>query len=282
MKKTLMKLAVVLLCMTCSVPAMAQFNLKKAVGGAVKAAKAVTLTDEQMREYVKEYIDWMDKHNQVCADDDPYTVRLKKLTEGLNEVEGIPLNFKVYYVIDVNAFACADGSVRIFSSLMDIMSDEELLGVIGHEVGHVAHKDSKNGFRTALLTSALKDGISSQGGKAAALTESQLGDLGEALVNATYSQKQEREADDYGYEFLKKAGKNPWAMALSFQKLKQLQEEAGAQKSSKLNQLFSTHPDPCARISSMEGRATGEGTKSRRIKHRRQPIRPVITWKYNI
>ena len=48
MKKTLMKLAVVLLCMTCSVPAMAQFNLKKAVGGAVKAAKAVTLTDEQM------------------------------------------------------------------------------------------------------------------------------------------------------------------------------------------------------------------------------------------
>ena len=271
MKKTLMKLAVVLLCMTCSVPAMAQFNLKKAVGGAVKAAKAVTLTDEQMREYVKEYIDWMDKHNQVCADDDPYTVRLKKLTEGLNEVEGIPLNFKVYYVIDVNAFACADGSVRIFSSLMDIMSDEELLGVIGHEVGHVAHKDSKNGFRTALLTSALKDGISSQGGKAAALTESQLGDLGEALVNATYSQKQEREADDYGYEFLKKAGKNPWAMALSFQKLKQLQEEAGAQKSSKLNQLFSTHPDLDARIKRMRKERPEKVSKSRRIKHRRQP-----------
>ena len=83
-------------------------------------------------------------------------------------------------------------------------------------------RTQKNGFRTALLTSALKDGISSQGGKAAALTDSQLGDLGEALVNATYSQKQERAADDYGYEFLKKAGKNPWAMALSFQKLKKI------------------------------------------------------------
>ena len=35
----------------------------------------------------------------------------------------------------LNAFACADGSVRVFSSLMDIMTDEELLGVIGHEVG---------------------------------------------------------------------------------------------------------------------------------------------------
>lgn len=238
---------------------MAQFNLKKAVSGASKTLQAATLTDEQMVQYVKEYIEWMDAHNQVCADDDPYAVRLKKLTAGLSGVEGIPLNFKVYHVTDVNAFACADGSVRVFSALMDIMSDEELLGVIGHEVGHVAHKDSKKSFRTALLTSALKDGIASKGGKVAALTESQLGDLGEALVKANYSQKQEREADDYGYEFLKNSGKNPWAMALSFRKLKQMQEQAGAQKSSKLNQLFSTHPDLDARIRRMEERATSEG-----------------------
>lgn len=258
-KKKLLKVALMLLCMTGTTPAMAQFNINKMVSGATKAVKAVTLTDEQMAEYVKEYIDWMDTHNQVCADDNPYTVRLKKLTEGLTDADGIPLNFKVYYVVDVNAFACPDGSVRIFSSLMDIMTDEELLGVIGHEVGHIAHRDSKKGFRTALLTSALKDGISSKGGKAAALTESQLGDLGEALVSATYSQKQEREADDYGYEFLKKAGKNPWAMALSFQKLKKMEEEAGVQKGSKLNQLFSTHPDLDSRIKRMEERATSEG-----------------------
>ena len=249
--------AAALLCV--AMPATAQFNLKKAVGAAASTVKAVTLTDEQMAEYVKEYIDWMDKHNPVTPADNPYTIRLNKQTEGLTSVEGIPLNFKVYDVIDVNAFACADGSVRVFSSLMDIMSDEELLGVIGHEVGHVAHKDSKKAFRTALLTSALKDGIASSSGKAAALTESQLGSLGEALVNANYSQKQEREADDYGYEFLKKAGKNPWSMALSFKKLKALQEEAGAKKDSKLNQLFSTHPDIDARIKRMEKRATDEG-----------------------
>lgn len=259
MKKMLLKAALLLLCLAVGVPAMAQFNLKKALSGAAKAAKAITLTDEQMTEYVKEYIEWMDEHNQVCPDDNPYTQRLKKLTEGLGDADGISLNFKVYYVTDVNAFACADGSVRVFSSLMDIMTDEELLGVIGHEIGHVAHRDSKSGFRTALLTSALKDGISSQGGKVAALTDSQLGDLSEALVNATYSQKQEREADDYGYEFLKKSGKNPWSMALSFRKLKSLQEEAGAQKTSKLNQLFSTHPDLDERIKRMEERATSEG-----------------------
>ncbi|MCM1108426.1 MAG: M48 family metallopeptidase [Clostridium sp.] len=259
MNRFMLKCAAVILGAALTTPAMAQFNLKKALGGAAKVAQAATLTDAQMAQYVKEYIDWMDAHNQVCDETSPYTIRLKKLTEGLTEADGIPLNFKVYYVIDVNAFACADGSVRVFSSLMDIMTDEELLGVIGHEIGHVAHRDSKKGFRTALLTSALKDGIASSNGKAASLTEGQLGQLGEALVNAKYSQKQESNADDFGYDFLKAAGKNPWSMAYSFRRLKQLQEEAGAQNTSKINQLFSSHPNLDARIKHMEERATADG-----------------------
>lgn len=261
--KTISKLICVLLCVFATTPAFAQFNLKKAVGGAAKAVQAATLTDEQMTAYVKEYIDWMDTHNKVCEPDHPYTQRLNRLTEGLTDVEGIPLNFKVYWVVDVNAFACADGSVRVFAALMDIMSDEELLGVIGHEIGHVAHKDSKKAFRTALLTSALKDGISANGGTIAALTDSQIGDLGEALANAKYSQKQENQADDYGYEFLKKSGKNPWAMALSFKRLKEIQGEG---KQSKINQLFSSHPDLDKRIQRMEKRATDEGITPPEVK----------------
>lgn len=261
MKSILLKtLAAALAAVFCMGEAHAQFNLKKAVDAAASTAKAVTLTDEQMTEYVREYIDWMDANNPVTPASSPYTQRLERLTEGLTSVEGIPLNFKVYDVIDVNAFACADGSVRVFSSLMDIMSDEELLGVIGHEIGHVAHHDSKKSFRTALLTSALKDGIASTNGKAAALSDSQLGSLGEALVNASYSQKQERDADDYGYEFLKAAGKNPWSMALSFKKLKELQgEQTKKGASARINQLFSSHPDLDVRIRRMEDRASGEG-----------------------
>ena len=109
------------------------------------------------------------------------------------------------------------------------------------------------------VTSALKDGIASTGGKAAALTDSQLGSLSEALVTAKHSQKQEREADDYGYEFLKSHGKNPRAMAMSFRKLKQLQDEAGQTKTSKINQLFSSHPDLESRIERMDKRADDEG-----------------------
>ena len=261
--KTISKLICVMLCVFATTPAFAQFNLKKAVGGAAKAVQAATLTDEQMTAYVKEYIDWMDTHNKVCEPDHPYTQRLNRLTEGLTDVEGIPLNFKVYWVVDVNAFACADGSVRVFAALMDIMSDEELLGVIGHEIGHVAHKDSKKAFRTALLTSALKDGISANGGTIAALTDSQIDSPGEALANAKYSQKQENQADDYGYEFLKKSGKNPWAMALSFKRLKEIQGEG---KQSKINQLFSSHPDLDKRIQRMEKRATDEGITPPEVK----------------
>lgn len=236
-----------------AMPCGAQINLGRAAKGLASAAKAVTLTDAQMTAYVKEYIDWMDKHNPVLPDDDPYTQRLAKLTEGLTSVEGLPLNFKVYNVVDVNAFACADGSVRVFAALMDIMSDDELLGVIGHEVGHVAHHDSKKAFKQALLTSALKDAAASTNKTVAALTDSQLGSLGEALAGATYSQKQEKAADDYGYEFLQSHGKNPRAMAQSFKKLKELQGEQA--KTSKLNQLFSSHPDLDVRIKRMQERA---------------------------
>ena len=259
MRKRFYSVCIATLLLAGTTPMKAQFNIGKAASGAVKAAKAVTLTDADMANYVKEYVAWLDKNNKVCDARSPYTKRLNKLTQGLTNVEGIPLNFKVYYVTDVNAFACPDGSVRVFSSLMDIMTDEELLGVIGHEIGHVAHKDSKKRFRTSLLTSALKDGLAASNGKAAALTDSQLGELGESLLNATYSQKQESQADAYGYEFLKKNGKNPWAIALSFEKLKKLEEDQGIQKEGKWKRMFSSHPDLDKRIKTMSKRAMKDG-----------------------
>jgi len=237
----------------------AQLNLGRGVKAVGQVVKAVKLSDADMAQYVKEYIDWMDKNNPVTSADNPYTKRLDSITEGMTSVEGIPLNFKVYNVVDVNAFACPDGSIRVFSSLMDIMSDDELLGVIGHEIGHIAKKHSKSSMKQALLTSALKDAVAATGSKAAALTDSQLGSLSEALASAKYSRKHENEADDYGYEFLMSHGKNPRAMALAFKKLQQMEKEAGSTGSSKINQLFSTHPELEKRIERMEKRAAEDG-----------------------
>lgn len=239
-------------------PAYAQFNVTKAIGGAAKAVKAFTLTDEQMAAYVKESVEWMDKNNPVLPEDDPYTQRLNKLTEGITDADGIPLNFKVYNVVDINAFACPDGSVRVFSSLMDIMNDDELIGIIGHEIGHVLKRHSKNSFKNELLTGALKDVVASTGGKAASLTESQLGTLGQSLMNAKFSQKQENEADDCGYDFLVAQGRNPWGIVMSFEKLLNLEGGSG-NKQSYIQKMFSSHPETKKRIEHMQKRCEEDG-----------------------
>ncbi len=252
------KIFLTILCLAAVVSVSAQFNLNKAIGGAAKAAKALTLTDAEMAAYVKESVDWMDEHNPVLPDDNPYTVRLKKLTEGVTDADGIPLNFKVYDVIDINAFACPDGSVRVFSSLMDIMNDDELMGIIGHEIGHVLKHHSKNAFRTQLLTGAAKDAVSAAGGVAAKLSDSQLGSLATSLVDAKYSQKQEKEADNCGYDFLVANGRNPWGMVMAFEKMMKMEQEAGAQ-SSYVQKMFSSHPETKSRIEAMTKRCNEDG-----------------------
>ena len=112
MKKTAIKFLLSFMCVAAAVPASAQFNLKKAIGGATKAVQAATLTDAQMAEYVKESVDWMDKNNPVTPDDNPYTIRLKKLTEGITEADGIPLNRRERFRMPRRQCACvliADG-----------------------------------------------------------------------------------------------------------------------------------------------------------------------------
>lgn len=230
----------------------AQLNLGRAVSALKSTAQAITLSDAQIASYVHQYVRQQDSLNKVSPDTSQYGRRLKILTSGLNSVEGIPLNFKVYETNDVNAFACADGSVRVYSGLMDIMTDEEVLGVIGHEMGHVALHHTKNAFKQALLRSALRDGLASTSTRVAAFTDSQLSELGEAMAGAKYSRKQENQADDYGYKFLKDNGKNPGAMVLSFQKLQQLENAQGANGGSIVNQLFSSHPEIAKRIKRME------------------------------
>lgn len=230
---------------TVALSGCSSLNMDSLMSGASKAIEAATISDGQIQNYVHEYIVYSDKQNKVAPPSNQYAQRLARLTNGLNSIDGVPLNFKVYLTNDVNAFACADGSVRVYSGLMDRMTDDEVLGVIGHEIGHVAHKDTKNAFKQALINSAILDGIASTSSQAAALSQSQLAQLGSSLVSAKYSRSQESNADDYGYDFLKANGKNPWSMAMAFSKLESM--EAGAQTNG-MAQMFSSHPSTPDRI----------------------------------
>lgn len=91
------------------------------------------------------------------------------------------------------------------------------------------------------------------------MSESQLGDLGQALSGAKFSQKQEKEADDAGYDFLKANGKNPWGMVMAFEKFLQMEEKEGNNKSSYIDRMFSSHPDTVDRIKRMTKRAEKDG-----------------------
>lgn len=258
MKKIFAIITVALISLSSAVTVDA-FDWLQAAKGAAKGIQAFTITDSQVKNYVSQYVAQLDQQNKVAPANNKYTIRLNKMVENLTSVDGIPLNFKVYITNDVNAFACADGSVRVYSGLMDLMTDDEVLGVIGHEIGHVAHKDTKNAFKTAIINSAAREALSASGGLVGKLSASQLGSIGEQLLNQSYSKKQESNADDYGYDFLKSHGKNPWAMAMAFKKLKSLEGNSSSGLKGKVNQLFSDHPATDTRIKNMEKRAKKDG-----------------------
>lgn len=239
------------------VPEVKAQNLGRLLKGGLELVQSFSISDDQVISYVSQFIEQSDRTNKVADANSDYTKRLNRIVSGITEVDGQPLNFKVYLTKDINAFACADGSVRVYSGLMDVMTDDEVLGVIGHEIGHVAHHDNRNAMKSALRTAALKDALASTGNTIAALTDSQLGALGEAYLNSKYSRKQESNADDYGYKFLKANGRNPLVLCMSFRKLGSLESSSGT--ASLVSKLFSTHPDTKSRIKAIEKKAFKEG-----------------------
>lgn len=242
-------------------PIYSQTDWGRVITGAMKAGQAYMLNDEDLAEMVQEEVAEMDRQNKICGEGSKYTKRLQNLTKGMKDANGIKLNFKVYQTTDLNAFACPDGSVRVFSALMDALSDDELLGVIGHEIGHVALRHVKNAWKDALLRSAASDMIGSQSKTWAAVSDSYLGDIASVALSAKHSRYHETQADDYGYDFIKKSGKNPWAMGLAFKRLKTISKQKDKSKYSKLLDAFSSHPDFDERIERMKSKAIGDGYK---------------------
>lgn len=234
------------------------FNEARLINGGLKAAQAASISNEQIQAYVQQSVAQLDAQNTVLPATNAYSKRLAKIVKDFNQIGDTPLNFKVYKTDEVNAFACADGSVRVYTGLMDLMNDEEVLGVIGHEIGHVYLQHSLKAYKNALLTSAALDAIASTGNVASVLSDSILGQLGEAMVSAKHSRKQETAADDFGYDFLKALGHNPWHMAYAFEKLLGA-SSGGSAQASKVAEMFSSHPNTQARIERVAQKAAAEG-----------------------
>ncbi|MDM1043612.1 M48 family metallopeptidase [Myroides sp. 1354] len=256
MKKFVFTAAVVCLGITTAQAQLGKLSGKK-IDALTTVASAFTVSDAEIKQSAQEAVKWMDENNQVCSLDSKqkdmreYAERLERIFGPYKNYDGLNLNYKVYYVTDINAFACADGSIRVFSSLMDIMSDDELLAIIGHEIGHVKLEHTLNAYKQILIAEGAVKFVGSTKGTAADLMNSNLGGMAEKFMSASFSRKQETDSDDYSYKFLVANGKNPQALADGFQKFADMEKEYGADKSLGAK-MSSSHPDSEKRVKRVE------------------------------
>lgn len=218
-------------------------------GAGGSAFKAMSLTDSDVQALANQSCTAIDAKSKIAAPADGYSKRLERVRQGLpNTINGQPASYKVYLTKDVNAWAMGNGCIRVYSGLMDLMNDDELRGVIGHEIGHVALGHSKKAMQTAYAASAVR-GLAGASGNAAAtaLSSSQLGDFAEKLVNAQFSQSQESDADNYAFDLLTQQKLKREGLVTAFQKLGKLSGGSGSS-------MLSSHPASADRAARMQKR----------------------------
>jgi heat shock protein HtpX len=209
---------------------------------------------------------------------------LYKLVDQLASRAGLPTP-RVAIVNDPapNAFATgrnpSHAVVAVTTGLLNMMNEEELAGVLGHELTHVKHRDILIGSVAAVMASvimllanmskfaALFGGV--RGSRSAiniipGILMALLAPLAASLIQAAISRKREYLADDGGAAITGR----PYGLANALEKLQAAQGHSMLAKSSpetasmyivnplsaqRINNLFATHPPIDERIRRLRG-----------------------------
>ncbi len=163
----------------------------------------------------------------------------KKLVDNTIAQE-TPYQYEFHLLRDpetVNAFALPGGQIFITYALLERLSTEDqLAGVLGHEIGHVVGRHSAERIAQSELANTVATGA--QVGADAGMLASQ---VGQTLLLKN-GRGDELESDDLGVKFMLEAGYNPEALIEVMQILK---EASGGQR---VPEFQSSHPDPENRI----------------------------------
>lgn len=165
----------------------------------------------------------------------------KKIVEVCDRKD-IDYHFMVLDDEEVNAVSLPGGFVYINKGLIDkIDNDDELAGVLGHEVGHIVARHSikklqaLQGYSILRILVAAAPGSGEVGSAAdVAFTELLLG----------YSREDELLADQLGTRYIKLAGYDPHGMIKFLEKL----QEINRRKPLRPRSYFKTHPYVLDRI----------------------------------
>jgi Zn-dependent protease with chaperone function/TPR repeat protein len=154
------------------------------------------------------------------------------------------LEFRGSPVVGANAFALPSGIIVMTDELVKrARNDNEILAVLAHELGHVYHRHTMRrlleGSATALIIAAVTGDIASTTSLAAAAPT--------LLLQLKYSRDNEREADTYAIELMRKAGIEPRHFGAILARLEDDEPRRGM-----LPSFLSSHP-------STEERATLSG-----------------------
>jgi len=255
MKKVLLGTLCLFMMASCS--SMKVVDQNAALNAGTAALQALTISDSQIAQLCTEYMVEMDGQNTIAPTSSDYHQRLKRIMAKFKNISNLNLNYKVYQSNVVNAFASGDGSVRVYTGLMDIMNDDELFAVIGHELGHLVNKDVRDAYRAAYLVVAARYGIAAYSQTAGALSTGFLGDLGQQLATSAYSRKQETEADEASFQFCVASGVDPFAMYHALNVLIRVGGDTGQQGT--LTEMFSSHPDTQKRATHIKQVAEAAG-----------------------
>lgn len=223
-------------------------DVMTATEAGLDAVKAITLSDQDVQEIAMQSARASDQKHTLAVPGSSYAKRLNSLVGQQFQDGNLKFNYAVYLSPEVNAFAMANGTIRVYSGLMDMLDDGELRFVIGHEMGHVMKNHIRKKIQLAYAASAVRKGVASQNNAVGDVARSMFGGLAETLMNAQFSQLEEKEADDYGLRYLKKEKFEPQDAVSALRKIATL---------GKGHSFLSSHPDPDKRAQRLQDQLEG-------------------------
>lgn len=156
------------------------------------------------------------------------------------------LSFSLTVVEDetVNAFALPAGYIFIHTGLLAFaQNDDEIAGVLAHEIAHVDRKHSMNMIKRQLGMSLLLRLLFDP--EQSPETLNKIGNVAINLAQLGYGREAEFEADRYGVYFMEEAGYQRDEIINFWQRI---QEASGGEENPAFLQLFSTHPPTTERV----------------------------------